>query len=255
VSANSDPLQRKNLRGFMSILFCTPCYGGKLDEPHFISSMALKEELLKTGMPHDWLTGKNESLVHRARMEMNAMFLATNFTHKMWIDADIGHTPADVAALWNLNADIAVAFYAMKRSDMPLSAWHQGKIVKLDECPKEPFPVDFAGTGFMLIKRSAIETIVAHIEKKEKRAKELLAQIACADDFDKKLISEMSDAMASSYEGPNGRVPALYTAHIFNDGLESEDYHFCRVAREAGLQIIGNPSIRLKHYGQYAYGA
>jgi hypothetical protein len=192
-----------------------------IHEAHFQSCLNLKEELTKIGLAHDWLTGRNESLVTRARNEMTASFLATDHSHMCWLDADIEFTPEAIANLWNLNVDIAVAFYAMKRPDMPLSAWKDGKLVRLEDCPKEPFEVEFAGTGFMMIRRNVIETLT---EKSE------------------------------SYEGPNGRVPALYMTPIHNDGFESEDYHFCRRAREEGFKIIGDPSIKLKHWGQAAYG-
>ncbi len=206
----------------MSILFCTPCYGGMIHEAHFRSCLNLKEELLRAGIEHDWLTGRNESLVTRARNEMTASFLGTSYTHQFWLDADIEFTPEDIAKLHNLDADIAVGFYCMKRPDLPLSAWRNGKLVKIEECPGEPFEVDFAGTGFMVIRRDVIETLAAKSE---------------------------------SYEGPNGRVPALYMTPIHNDGFESEDYNFCRKAREAGFKIIGDPSIKLGHWGQMRYGA
>lgn len=205
-----------------SILFCTPCYGGMLTAAHFQSCMNLKEELTKVGLKHDWLIGVNESLVHRARMEMTATFLSTDHSHMMWLDADIEFCPEDVAKLWNLDADIAVGFYSMKRPDMPLSAWKDGKLIKLEECPKEPFEVDYAGTGFFMIKRHVIETLAKTSE---------------------------------SYEGNKGIVPALYMTPIFNGCLESEDYHFCRKAREAGFKIIGDPSIKLGHWGLARYGA
>lgn len=193
-----------------------------LTAAHFQSCMNLKEELTRQGLAHDWLIGTNESMVHRGRMEMTASFLRTSHSHMMWIDADIEFEPEDVAKLWNMDVDIAVAFYSMKRKDMPLSAWKDGKLIKLDECPKEPFEVDLAGTGFFMIRREVIE----------KMAK----------------TSEW-------YEGPDGKVPALYMTPIYNGGLESEDYHFCRIAREQGYKIIGDPSIKLGHWGLARYGA
>jgi hypothetical protein len=204
-----------------SILFCTPCYGGMLTAAHFQSCMNLKENLTQVGLAHDWLIGTNESLVTRARNEMTATFLASGHSHMMWLDADIEFAPEDVAKLWNLDADIAVGFYAMKRPDMPLSAWKDGKLVKLEDCPKEPFPVDYAGTGFFMIKRHVIETLA--------RA-------------------------AESYVGPKGRTPALYMTPVQDDGFESEDYHFCRKARAAGFTIMGDPSIKLGHWGLSRYG-
>jgi len=192
-------------------------------EPHFRSCLALKEELTEQGIAHDWLTGRNESLVTRARNEMTCSFLQTDHTHQFWLDADIEFESEHVAKLWNLNVDIAVGVYAMKVPDKQwFAAWKDGELVKdLDRFTGQ-VEVDYAGTGFMLIKRHVIETLAK---------------------------------TAESYEGPNGRVPALYMTPIHNDGFESEDYHFCRKAREAGFKIVMDPSVRLKHWGQFAYGA
>jgi hypothetical protein len=109
----------------------------------------------------------------------------------------------------------------MKLPSKPLSAWKDGKLVNLEDCPSEPFEVDYAGTGFMLIKRRVYEA-----------------------------LKDQTD----SYEGPDGRVHAFYMTPIFRDGFESEDYHFCRKAREAGFKILMDPSIRLGHWGQFRYG-
>ena len=205
------------------ILFATPMYGGQCTEPFFLSALRTVQELDRAGLAYDWLTEKNESLVHRARMEMTATFLRRpEFSHLFWIDADMDWEPAHVAALWNLQTDIAVGLYAMKRADMPLSAWKDGKLVKREEWPNEPFEVDYAGTGFMLLSRNAIETIAANVP---------------------------------TWEGASGPVPALFMTPIHNGGLESEDYHFCRIAREAGFKVIADPSIKLGHWGLTRYGA
>src|SRR6185503_9611174 len=132
------------------ILFCTPCYGGMVTAPHFKSCLELRAELHRAGVPHDWLIGWNESLVHRGRMEMTASFLASGHTHLFWLDADIDFTPEDVAAVWNLDADIAVGVYAMKKRDEQWYAtWKGGALVKDLDQFAGPVEVDFAGTGFM----------------------------------------------------------------------------------------------------------
>lgn len=206
----------------MSILFCTPCYGGLVTAPHFRSCMQLKEDLTNLGIAHDWNIGWNESLVHRARMEMTRAFLETSHTHMMWIDADIEFTSQDVATLWNLQADIACGVYRMKRPGDLYAAWKDGALVTNLSKFDGPVEVDLAGTGFLLIKREVIEKLT------EKHG---------------------------TYLGSHGRTPAIYMTPIHNDGLESEDYHFCRLAREAGYKIIMDPSVRLKHWGQFAYAA
>lgn len=206
------------------ILFATPMYGGMCVEPFFLSALRTVQELDRVGIGYDWLTEKNESLVHRARMEMAATFLRrSEFTHLFWIDADMDWEPEHVAALWNLNVDIACGVYAMKKPDKQwFAAWKDGVLVKDLDQFSGPINVDYCGTGFLLIRRNVIETLAA---------------------------------AAPAWEGANGSVPALFMTPITNGLLESEDYFFCRTAREAGFKIIMDPSVRLGHWGQFRYGA
>jgi hypothetical protein len=202
-----------------SILFCTPCYGGMATTAYVRSVLMLRDELDRQGMEHDFLIAENESLVHRGRMEIAALFLKTDHSHMMSIDADIDFQPKDVAALWNMGVDIAVAAYPMKLRDGSrlFAAWKDGGFVRDLDQFDGPTEVDLAGTGFMLISRNALETVAA---------------------------------TAPSYQGMDGRVPAIFMTPIYNDGLESEDYHFCRIAREAGFKIMMDPSVRLGHIKQ-----
>lgn len=219
------------------------------------SALKLSWALDAAGLEYDWDLGWNESLVHRARMEMTRNFLTTKFTHQFWIDADIEYEPPYVADLWNLNADIAVGVYRMKKPDQVwFTAWKDGKLVNVDEFAG-PTEVDYAGTGFMLISRKALVKIQAHIDRKYEIATRLVDSLGVLDRESKSIAREMLDAMAPDFQGPNGRTPALYKTPIYRDGLESEDYHFCRIAREAGLKIIMDPNVRLTHWGQYPYGA
>lgn len=206
------------------ILFATPCYAGMLTEPFFHSAMRAAAEMDRAGLQLDWLTERNESLVHRARMEMAATFLRREeYSHLFWIDADIEFEPQHVAALWNLDADIAVGVYAMKKRDQQwFAAWKDGQLVKDLDQFDAAVEVDYAGTGFMLIKRHVLERLAS---------------------------------ASPTWEGANGPVPALFMTPIHNGSLESEDYHFCRIAREAGFKVVMDPKVRLGHWGQYRYGA
>lgn len=182
--------------------------------------MNLKEDLTNLGLAHDWNIGWNESLVHRARMEMARVFLETEHSHLMWLDADIEFTTDDVAKLWNLQADIAVAAYRMKKPGDLRAAWVNGALVTDLDQYSGPIEVDYAGTGFMLIKREVIEALT----KKH-----------------------------GTYNGQHGPSPAIFMTPIYEGGLESEDFHFCRIAREAGYKVIMDPSIKLKHWGQFGW--
>lgn len=191
---------------------------------HFQSCMNLKEALSEIGLEHDWLIGTNESLITRARNEMTHTFLETDHSHMMWLDADIEFTPEDVARVWNLDADIGVGVYAMKKPGEDwYAAWKDGKLVKDLDQFDGPISVDYAGTGFMMIKRPVLE----HLSKR-----------------------------ATKYVSKDGkRVSEIYQTPVHHGVFESEDYHFCRKAREHCYKVTMDPSVRLKHWGQWAYGA
>lgn len=192
---------------------------------HFRSCLNLKETLLQVGLPHNWLVGWNDSHIVRIRNQMAEEFLASEHSHLFWLDADIVFTPDDVARVWNLQADVGVGCYAMKKKEEQwFAAWKDGRLVKdLDQFGSNPVEVDLAGTGFMCISRKVLETLAETAEE---------------------------------YEGQNKmRVHGLFMSPVRDDMLESEDYNFCRRARGAGFKIMLDPTVRLGHIGQYTYGA
>lgn len=235
-------------------------YGGQCTEPFFNSVMRTLDALRGTGIQCDWLSEKNESLIHRGRMEMLATFLYdTDYSHLFWIDADIEFKPEDVAALWNLGVDISCGVYRMKKADARwYSAWRDGRLVELSENDTEPFPVDYCGTGFLLISRKATEAIMADRKRLYENCKAFIEEIFThregLSEERQMFLQGMLDHFAPDWEGKNGRrVPSLFMTPIFNDGLESEDYAFCRLAREAGFSIMMHPQVKLAHWGNYKY--
>lgn len=207
----------------MSILIATPCYGGMVTAPHMKSCLELRLELIRAGIDHDWSLGWNESLIQRARNSMAAQFLQTEFRKLLFIDADIEFFAEDVAKLWNLDAKVAVGLYSMKRKDAPLSAWRDGKLVKIEECPKEPFEVSYAGTGFFMVDRSVFE--------------------------------EMQKAWPErAHDEGTGKSFAWFHPRVHEGGwYMSEDFAFCHDWRSLGGKIVADPSIRLGHWGSFRY--
>jgi choline kinase len=198
-------------------------YGGMCTSGYFQSALNTKEVLNNCKFHHDFLITTNESLIQRARNTSVATFLKTDFERLLFIDADIEFSVNDIESLWNLDVDVAVAAYSMKRPDKPLSAWEDGKLVEI-EGRTEPFEVDYAGTGFMMIKRKVFEDLQkAHPELDHE-------------------------------EGKVGRCHAWFDCPIWNDTQMSEDYNFCRKFRDLGGKITLDPTIRLGHWGSFRYG-
>lgn len=202
----------------MSFLICTPMYGGQCFAPHFQSCLNLKEELVNSGVPHDWWIAWNESLVTRARIAAARAFLQTEYECLLFIDGDIQFSPEDVAKLWNHQVPIACAPYRMKKPGASLAAWKDGQLTEIES--DEPFDVDFAGTGFMMIQREVFQSLM------------------------------IEDWLHDTAEG---EAFGFFQDPIVDGVHLSEDYFFCEKAREAGFKILMDPSIKLTHWGICGY--
>ena len=213
----------------MSILFATPCYGGMVTEAHFSSCLQLKDSLNSEGIDHNWYTLANESLVQRARNNCAEFFLEeTDFEYLMFLDADIEFKPEDVATLYQMEKDVAVGVYRMKKPDSMFAAWVKGKLVTDLDQFTSPVCVDYAGTGFMMIHRSVFERLKKY-----------------GDGY----------PPLHHYENSFGRKEyGFFMCPVENDTLLSEDYYFCKRCGERGIDIWMDPNIKLTHWGTTGYG-
>lgn len=207
----------------MSILFSTPCYGSQVTEPYFVSCLRLQATLLQSGFKHSFYTLSNDSLVTRARDICAADFLKSDFERLMFIDADIEFTPEDVGKLWAMDMPIAVGVYRMKKPGSRYAAWREGELVDDLDQFKRPITVDYAGTGFMMIKRAVFEEIATNYPE-------------------------------WAYQEGSGDCFGYFQDPIMEGFHMSEDYFFCHTWRELGHEIWMDPSVRLIHHGLYAYG-
>lgn len=216
----------------MSILIATPCYGGQVTE-HYLSSMIkLTQAFHMARVEWDLMTLRNESLITRARNTCVARFLQApeykDYSHLMFIDADIQFTPDDVARLWNLQAendwlDVCAGCYRIKKPDSQYALWVDGALVTDLDQFDGPVEVDYAGTGFMLIRRIAFERLI---------------------DLHPEIEHE---------EGQVKKSWAIFDTGVVDNVYLSEDYWFCKQWRAAGGKILADPKVRLKHVGQFVY--
>jgi len=95
----------------------------------------------------------------------------------------------------------------------------------------KPFEVKHGGTGFMLIKREVFEKL------KDK----------CPS-----YIHNMNDTNDNSDLGD--KITEYFATSIDeNNHLLSEDYHFCKLARDNGIKVHGAAWTQLVHTGTYQY--
>jgi len=235
------------------IMIATPCYGGVVMQGYMESII----NLMGYAASHDFdvnlaMLG-GDSLITRSRNKLVATFLDNpKATHLMFIDADISFRPEDVHRMLTFNHEVVAGMYPLKNLD-----WEQAQkrvtpdmsetelkeaglhFVGLPCGEKEReerqgfFTGIYAGTGFMLIRRSCIERmIIAYPETK----------------FD----------IAHVYPVPKERSKNQYALFdcIIETGTNiylSEDFTFCRRWRQIGGKIWLDPRTILTHHGSYRF--
>lgn len=232
------------------IYLAVPCYGGNLNL-YFVDSMLKLQDACRDrgiGLHIDMMGG--EALITRGRSRLAASFLAyRQATHILFIDADIGFPPSQVFRLLDADKDVIAAVCPLKKIDWEkvraaakadvadLQAQGIGYVVRFLPTPDKSVEVEdgfakvaYGGTGFLMIKREAMQRLVDGYP--QLRAK----------------MGDMADSLA-----PEATM-------IFDTMIEpetgqylSEDYAFCRRWRDLGGDIWADFSARLTHVGHAAY--
>lgn len=239
----------------------TPCYGGQLMEPYFRSVIKLMTFFNGHQIPLAFGTIANESLVTRARNVLLAYFLNSDYTHLLFIDADIEFQVEDVLKLYAHDKDVVVGAYPKKGvawdrirsslalpdikdrelTDREIAAFGSDYAINFKFADKERRTVQVengriklhdAGTGFMMIKREAIlKLLKAYPELKYNNDVNINN-------------TELKDHFYALFDTMIDPVDKRYL---------SEDYTFCRRWQEIGGDIWLDPSISLNHYGHFCF--
>jgi hypothetical protein len=195
----------------------------------------------------------NESLIQRARNALAHGFMKTNFTHLLFIDADIRFNPQDVMSMILADKPIICGIYPKKEinwqavhnaalAGVPadhLRVFSGSFVVNLVGYAEqvqvninEPVEIWNGGTGFMLIKREVFEQL------KDK----LPSYINDTNDLGGNIGRErITEYFATSIE-PMG------------ERLLSEDYYFCKEWREkCGGTVWAAPWVQLGHVGTHIF--
>ena len=234
-----------------SIFLATPCYGGQLFSNYVHSVLALQRECLKRGVGLHVAMPGGDALIPRARARLAAEFLAaTEFTHLLFVDADLGFLPEQVFRLLDADRDVAGGVYPAKRidwdkarravvADVPdiLAAslnyvvrFLPGAVNSVEVDEQGLGEVAYVGTGFMMIKRAAMVKIVdAYPELRAKHR-----DIAGSGPQEATMIFDMM------IEPETGQYL-------------SEDYAFCRRWRDLGGAIYADIFGRFTHVGHAVY--
>lgn len=210
------------------IMVATPMYGGLCHDAYMLSMMGLRSACDARRIPLHVLTIRNESLVQRGRNTCVAHFLASDSSHLLFVDADIGFSAESALRLVAHGRPVAGATYAKKKLGEPDFAFvglggprvvQPGGLVEVHSLP----------TGFLLLHRDAVQRMVGAYGAATRY------RVNPADG-----------------EGPwTEHLYALFDCERDAETLNywSEDYTFCQRWRRIGGQCWLDPHILLEHHG------
>jgi hypothetical protein len=235
------------------IFIATPMYGGLCVGGYTAGLLNSVQEFMRNKIHMYYGYMMNESLITRARNTLVFDFLDTDATHLMFIDADITFNPEDIVSMVKADKDIICGLYPKKEINWKTVAEEIKQGVDYKDLANytgsfvvnlvggaaetkgdvnEPMEIDNGGTGFMLIKRNVFETL------KDKVPTYTNDQVLIVD---KKPIKKI--------------IHEYFTTSIdeVSNRLLSEDYHFCKLARNNGFKVYAAPWARLSHSGTYNF--
>lgn len=232
----------------MKLLISTPCFGGILTEKYVSSLMtcttrAIAEELVTGFQIH--FQGK-ESLIHRARNRAALYMIEHGFDKLLTIDADMIWTYEDFERIVTSDKDLIGGTYPLKTFPIVLNFNPlPGKGTELFSESGRGIDYD----KFQLFKKAyADERGIAEVNH-------LPTGFLCA----KRKVFEKLGESTDIYEdldastGTRKRFMHFYSSDVHNGILESEDWSFCRRAREAGFPVFFDTKVITGHTGTHDY--
>jgi hypothetical protein len=234
-----------------SVVIGTPCFGGQVSWLYTISLLKLQLAFAQRGWGLGFLLQAGDALVTRARQTLVCHFLDNpSATHLLFIDADIGFEPEQVIRLLEFDADFTGAAYPVKQINWemmpaaveagrkPLESATLSYVVERDAGEELVMRNGFvksryAGTGFMMIRRPALEAMIAHYPELRYTHEHKLSDPLEGSRWRSALFNCMIDQATGFYL--------------------SEDFSFCRRWIDMGGEIWVDYMSRLNHVGVMVY--
>ena len=235
-----------------------------------------------------------EPLVMQARNRIADRFLQGEAAHLMLIDADIDFQPIDVVTMLAMQRhnlehspyDVLCAAYPLKRIawDKVAQAAQQGlgdadpaalqryaSAIRVTPVANgrfdisRPVEVSQAGTGFMMIRRAALDTFVAHYPHRRYLATEpgsgpgeprAITQFfdTAIDGGAETLEDDLRTFLGANPGADHGAIRRFLAERSADaQAYVSEDYMFCRLLRRSGGKVWLCPWMAPAHIGSHRF--
>ena len=237
----------------IKLCLCTPMYGGMCNAAFMSSCLQLQNACRDLQIEFTYLFIVSESLISRARNKLCKYFLDTNYTHLLFIDADIEFRVEDIINMIKSNKDIIGGAYSIKSID-----WN-----KIADCAKNGIcnPDTLKQAGLTKVSNNIISM---DIDSRITNVEEVLEIGTGLMLIKREVLLRMikkypSDIiLLDSPEDMNKSIEERKYFIFFDTMREgtrylSEDYMFCKRWKDMGGKIYLYKNTKTKHWGSYAY--
>lgn len=232
------------------LFVATPMYGGQCFGTFMQSMLQLQMLCAVKGIEFQFRMIGNESLIPRARNLLAREFIKSEYTHIMFVDADIEFNAVDVLKMLETDLPLIGGTYPGKRINWDnIYNASQHSHIKADDLEHftsmpmirlkrdtmdlnkvnmgEPVEVRAVPTGFMLIKREVFDKLAPTVP-------------GYPDPYaEDKATAEVTKI--------------FFDTSMRGDDYLSEDYHFCYLWTDSGEKVHWAPWVILNHIGTYTF--
>ena len=216
-----------------SIFIAMPCYDSvKINT--MLSIFQLIQHLGRSKIEVGINTFKSP-LIHQARNYLTSVFLATTYTHLLFIDSDVEFGPEAGLRMLVADKDIVTTPYRVKDSYLDQHRYTvkfpDPKVVPI--LPGGLVEIEAGPTGLMLIHRRVFEKIIKNRP-------------------DLKIKNSANPGLKES-DKSHGFYYNFFD-FAFEDGYTwGEDVSFCKLAHKQGFKLYANTVSPTAHRGEYAW--
>lgn len=236
------------------IMIAIPAYGGNVQVMCFKSVLAIfRDERIFNKYELEVVALQNESLISRARQELAKAAVDRKYDRLFFIDADTAFTTNQFLAILEADKEVVGGTYMKKTLANPGLNFNVSKeinqemlakfgttpstlpgfeLFKREYCQENPIiKVNHVPTGFLCIKTAVLRKLAEKVPK---------------------YLAGMRDNNRVFYS--KEEVEALQSAELFpvsvqNGTLESEDWGFCRLCNENGIDVFLHTDVVVQHIG------
>ncbi len=213
------------------VMIGTPAYGGMVHLDYMNSLLDYQRQ----GLNFSLAAFGNESLITRARNTIISYFYhhKDEFTHLLFLDADIHLPAAGLKAMLDFNKDVCGAH-------VPIKAYRQDGSVrsnatgKMESVENGLYEAEFVATAALLLSTKAV---CAAVESAEQAGR----TYSNPSEFD------MNDEIT------NIQMFDVFQVGVVEGEYLSEDYWLCHELRKLGFSIYATDVPDITHYGTHGF--